>query len=151
MPPDEDDNLGRVSASAEPTRFASETPESGTLPVLLTGASSFQTPAKPLRKGLRAEIKFLETDPETVSRRARPAGGVDVTQGDIFKDVTFVEDVFGGKAGVIHVSQIVFPHVVVLTQACDLAHAESLLSVLAASLKATLSSPRRFLFWVSVT
>ena len=56
-----------------------------------------------------------------------------IVQGDIFRDVTFVEDVFERPAGILHVPRIVFPHIVILTQACDLEHG-SLLSVLAAPL-----------------
>lgn len=42
-----------------------------------------------------------------------------ISQGDIFKKVEFIEYAIE-RAGVIEVSKIVFPHVVVLTQDCDL-------------------------------
>jgi hypothetical protein len=42
-----------------------------------------------------------------------------VSQGDIFRDVECIESV-SEKAGIIEVSKIVFPLVVVLTQECDL-------------------------------
>lgn len=42
-----------------------------------------------------------------------------IRQGDIFKDIEFVEHVTE-KSGVLEVSKIVFPLVVVLTQDCDL-------------------------------
>ncbi len=90
--------------------------------------------AKPRRKGVRAKIEALETETKTVSLRKGPAVGVTVLQGDIFRNVTFVEDVFEGQAGILHVPQIVFPHIIVLSQVCDLEHAQWLLSVLAAPL-----------------
>ena len=42
-----------------------------------------------------------------------------VSQGDIYRDVEFVEYV-AEKKGIIEVSKIVFPFVIVLTQDCDL-------------------------------
>ncbi len=45
--------------------------------------------------------------------------GARISQGDIYKDVEFIEYAIE-KAGVIEVSKIVFPFVVVLTQDCDL-------------------------------
>lgn len=42
-----------------------------------------------------------------------------ISQGDIYKDVEFIEYAIE-KAGVIEISKIVFPFVVVLTQDCDL-------------------------------
>lgn len=42
-----------------------------------------------------------------------------ITQGDIFKDIEYIEYVVE-KEGVIEVSKIVFPFVIVLTQDCDL-------------------------------
>jgi len=48
-----------------------------------------------------------------IKKRAR------ISQGDIYKDVEFIEYAIE-KAGVIEISKIVFPFVVVLTQDCDL-------------------------------
>ncbi|MFZ0034863.1 MAG: hypothetical protein WAK60_07740 [Sedimentisphaerales bacterium] len=48
-----------------------------------------------------------------IRKRAR------LSQGDIYKDVEFIEYAIE-KAGVIEISKIVFPFVVVLTQDCDL-------------------------------
>ncbi len=48
-----------------------------------------------------------------IRKRAR------ISQGDIYKDVEFIEYAIE-KAGVIEISKIVFPFVVVLTQDCDL-------------------------------
>ena len=45
--------------------------------------------------------------------------GARICQGDIYKDVEFIEYAIE-KAGVIEISKIVFPFVVVLTQDCDL-------------------------------
>lgn len=45
--------------------------------------------------------------------------GARISQGDIYKDVEFIEYAIE-KAGVIEISKIVFPFVVVLTQDCDL-------------------------------
>ncbi len=42
-----------------------------------------------------------------------------ISQGDIYKDVEFIEYAIE-KGGVIEISKIVFPYVVVLTQDCDL-------------------------------
>jgi len=134
MPQEPNDAPGGRAPSSEPTRSAPEAVESAATPVLEPEAQELQVPAKPRRRGMRAEIRFLETEPATVSLRKGPAGRVNVTQGDIFRDITFVEDVFEGQPGMIHVPEIVFPHVIVLTQACDLAHARSLLSVLVAPL-----------------
>jgi hypothetical protein len=46
-------------------------------------------------------------------RRAR------ISQGDIYKDVEFIEYAIE-KSGVVEISKIIFPFVVVLTQDCDL-------------------------------
>lgn len=48
-----------------------------------------------------------------IRKRAR------IFQGDIYKDVEFIEYAIE-KSGVIEISKIVFPFVVVLTQDCDL-------------------------------
>lgn len=70
-----------------------------------------------------------------------------VSQGDIFRDVVFVERVFE-RNGVLEITQIEFPLVIVLTQDCDLeqehrmlrrgrsssTHDKTLLSVLVAPL-----------------
>ena len=45
--------------------------------------------------------------------------GARISQGDIYKDVEFIEYAIE-KAGVIEISKIVFPSVIVLTQDCDL-------------------------------
>ena len=45
--------------------------------------------------------------------------GARISQGDIYKDVEFIEYAIE-KEGVIQISKIVFPFVVVLTQDCDL-------------------------------
>jgi hypothetical protein len=45
--------------------------------------------------------------------------GARISQGDIYKDVEFIEYAIE-KAGVIEISKIVFPFVLVLTQDCDL-------------------------------
>lgn len=45
--------------------------------------------------------------------------GARISQGDIYKDVEFIEYAIE-KAGVIEISKITFPFVVVLTQDCDL-------------------------------
>lgn len=42
-----------------------------------------------------------------------------ICQGDVFKDIEFIEYA-EEKSGIIEVSKIVFPHVVILTQDCDL-------------------------------
>ena len=42
-----------------------------------------------------------------------------ISQGDIFRDIDFIEYV-SEKSGIIEVSKIVFPIVIVLTQDCDL-------------------------------
>jgi hypothetical protein len=42
-----------------------------------------------------------------------------IAQGDIYKDVEFIEYAIE-KAGVIEISKIIFPFVIVLTQDCDL-------------------------------
>ena len=42
-----------------------------------------------------------------------------VSQGDIYKDVEVVDDVLE-KRGILQISKIVFPYVIVLTQDCDL-------------------------------
>ena len=42
-----------------------------------------------------------------------------ICQGDIFRDVEYIEYT-AEKSGIIEISKILFPHVVVLTQDCDL-------------------------------
>ena len=42
-----------------------------------------------------------------------------VCQGDIFKNVEYIENI-SEKSGIIEISKIIFPHVIVLTQDCDL-------------------------------
>jgi hypothetical protein len=49
----------------------------------------------------------------------RKRNGSRVAQGDILRDVEFIE-YCSEKKGIVEVSRIVFPHVVVLTQDCDL-------------------------------
>jgi len=90
--------------------------------------------ATPRREGVIARIEVLETESKAVSLRRRRAGEQLVTQGDILRDVEFVEDVFEDGDGLLHVPRIRFPHVIVLTQACDLEHGTCLLSVLVAPL-----------------
>jgi len=43
-----------------------------------------------------------------------------ISQGDIFRDVDYIES-YNEHDGIIEISQIRFPHVIVLTQDCDLA------------------------------
>ena len=43
-----------------------------------------------------------------------------ISQGDIYKDIEYIEYAFE-KDGYIHISKIIFPLVIVLTQDCDLA------------------------------
>ncbi len=81
---------------------------------------------KPVRRGFRAQMRFIERDPESVSRRDVSPAATRITQGDILRDVSFVEDVFEREAdGIVHVPSIVFPSVIVLTQACDLEQDEA--------------------------
>ncbi len=42
-----------------------------------------------------------------------------IAQGDIFRDVEFIEYI-SEKGGIIEVSRIIFPYIIVLTQDCDL-------------------------------
>ncbi len=91
--------------------------------------------AKARRTGLRIQIESIVRRDEYVSLRKGPVTDVKVLQGDIFRSVIFTEDVFkDDRAGLLYVPQILFPYVVVLTQACDLDNATTLLSVLVAPL-----------------
>jgi hypothetical protein len=56
----------------------------------------------------------------TVITKTRKRRRERVVQGDIFRDVELIEYVVE-EAGDIELSKVVFPHVVVLTQDCDLA------------------------------
>ena len=51
--------------------------------------------------------------------KVRKQRGSRICQGDIFRDIEFIEYV-AEKSGIIEVSKIVFPIVIVLTQDCDL-------------------------------
>jgi hypothetical protein len=42
-----------------------------------------------------------------------------ISQGDIYKDVEFIENVLE-KHGIFQISKVIFPYVIVLTQDCDL-------------------------------
>lgn len=55
----------------------------------------------------------------TTKAKVRTAKGERIYQGDIFRDVEMIEYV-AEKEGVLEVSKVVFPLVVVLTQDCDL-------------------------------
>ncbi len=53
-------------------------------------------------------IKIIKEDIERVS------------QGDIIRDVEYIESAKIDKEGIVEISKIIFPFVVVLTQDCDL-------------------------------
>lgn len=133
MPVDDDDSIPSGPHRSHSTSSVTDSPEvrmsrGPDAPIDM----EIQGVLKPRRSGLRAQITHLETEPQTVSLRQGIAGIPKVTQGNIFRNIRFVEDFFEKPAGTVCVPQIVFPHAIVLTQACDLDNARCLLSVLLA-------------------